>query len=396
MKVLWVKTELLHPLDKGGKIRTFNIVKHLARVSDLTYLCLQQSAEEDWARCELEKYVASVVTVPKRLVDKASLKHYRDVFVSLFGCAPYTVRKYADPCLADALCRLLEKESFDCIVCDFLAPSMNFNTEIRKRSVLFQHNVEAIIWQRHWQTQSNFLMKIVSFLEYRKLLSYEKRACLEFGKVLTVSQDDSAWFRQQYGLASSTTIPTGVDIEFFRPSAQASDPNVIVFTGSMDWLPNIDAVVWFCREILPLVKRVFPGVVFYAVGRRPVAEIVQLGEKNPSIIVTGDVDDIRPFLAQASVFVVPIRIGGGTRLKIFEAMAVGNPVVSTTIGAEGLPVVDGKDVLLADDPLFFSECIVRLLNDRTLAKLLGVAARRKVEENFSWKKVANNFLEAIR
>jgi glycosyltransferase involved in cell wall biosynthesis len=168
----------------------------------------------------------------------------------------------------------------------------------------------------------------------------------------------------------------------------------------MDWLPNEDAIQYFTREIMPLVKERVPDVTLTVVGRNPYASLVELSKRDPSIIVTGRVEDVRPYMDGAAAYVVPIRVGGGTRLKIYEAMAMEQPIVSTTIGAEGLPVRDGAHLLLADTPQEFAAAVVRVLTDKHLAGALGAGAARLVREEFGWERVAASFaeicLEAVR
>jgi polysaccharide biosynthesis protein PslH len=188
--------------------------------------------------------------------------------------------------------------------------------------------------------------------------------------------------------AKVTTIPTGVDLSFFQPAAAPPATASLVFTGDMSWLPNEDALLYFCAEILPIVQRQIPDLVVWVVGRKPTKKVQSLAE-NPAVRVTGFVDDIRPYVHQAAAYIVPLRIGGGTRIKIFEAMAMGMPVISTTVGAEGLPVQHGENVLLADDPAAFAEQTVRLLSDAALRRRLGAAARELVQGRYSWSAVTN-------
>jgi glycosyltransferase involved in cell wall biosynthesis len=179
-------------------------------------------------------------------------------------------------------------------------------------------------------------------------------------------------------------------MEYFSPGTKSNRAN-IVFTGSMDWLPNDDAIQWFTSEVLPLVRGSVPDISLTIVGRNPSASLRAICDRDPAVVVTGRVPDVRPYMDDASVYVVPIRIGGGTRLKIYEAMAMELPVVSTTVGAEGLPVEDGREILLRDDAGSFAEAIVKLLNDPAAARKLGSQAANSVRENYGWAKVADDF-----
>jgi glycosyltransferase involved in cell wall biosynthesis len=182
-------------------------------------------------------------------------------------------------------------------------------------------------------------------------------------------------------------VPTGVDVEFFQPPQGARTQRSLVFLGSMDWMPNIDGICWFAETVWPLVKKNFPDATLAIVGRKPVEKVKQLAAREPSITVTGTVDDVRPHLAQAQAMVVPLRVGGGTRIKIFEAMATSIPVVSTRIGAEGLPVRHGESILLADEPAAFAEQIAVLFRQPELGIRLGQAALELVRRHYTWDAV---------
>jgi glycosyltransferase involved in cell wall biosynthesis len=286
--------------------------------------------------------------------------------------------------------------AFDVVVCDFLQPSVNVPEHLPCATVLFQHNVEAMIWKRHYEVQANPVKKIYLYGQWRKSHAYERAACRRFDTVIAVSREDRETMEREYGLKSVADVPTGVDTDFFRPLAHDAikrEPHSLVFTGSMDWLPNEDAIQYFTKQIMPLVRQSVPDVTLTVVGRNPYARLVELGQRDASVIVTGRVEDVRPYMERAAAYVVPIRIGGGTRLKIYEAMAMEKPIISTTIGAEGLPVGDGTNLLLADTPEAFAGAIVRVLQDETFARQLGARGAAMVRERFGWDKVATSFAE---
>ena len=233
---------------------------------------------------------------------------------------------------------------------------------------MFTHNVEAEIWRRHSETRTGLARRLYR-RQHLRMLRYERRALEQFDGVLVVSDADRKTFARLYPGAirpDMHIVSTGVDTEFFSPAPAESSGRGLVFTGSMDWLPNEDAVSYFCREILPRIRTDEPEATFTVVGRAPTPAVRRLAAEH-RITVTGRVDDVRPYVSDAAVYVVPLRIGGGTRLKIFEAMAMGKAVVSTTVGAEGLPVENGEHLLLADEPHVFARSVVRLLRDRRSA-----------------------------
>jgi glycosyltransferase involved in cell wall biosynthesis len=258
--------------------------------------------------------------------------------------------------------------------------------------ILFQHNVESVIFERHYRERKLGPGKAYLYLQWRKLLAYEGQAAHWFDHNIMVSDEDVATMDKLYGAKNCSSIPTGVDGDFYKPTGQEGPGHDLVFTGSMDWLPNVDGITWFAREILPLLRKELP-VKVWVVGRKPAPEVKALADKNADIEVTGTVDDVRPYMGRARVYIVPLRIGGGTRMKIFEAMAMALPVVSTRIGAEGLPLTDGKDIALADEPADFAARILQLLRNQEQRRALGAAGRTLVTEKFSHEGVARRFTE---
>ena len=229
------------------------------------------------------------------------------------------------------------------------------------------------------------------------MLRYEHFCLQNAHHVLAVSENDKNAFARSIDRNRITVIPTGVDTEYFRPvEGDGEQPHELVFTGAMDWLANVDAILYFARDILPLIRRQIPHVTITVAGRLPSPRLLVLAHADKHIRITGSVDDIRPYIAKASVYVVPLRIGGGTRLKIFEAMAMGKATVSTTIGAEGLPVTHGKEILIADSPESFAHAVVSLLCQPEQRRQLGLSARRLVELKYSWSIVSDLFDEVLR
>jgi sugar transferase (PEP-CTERM/EpsH1 system associated) len=394
LRILWLKTELLHPVDKGGKIRTYNMLKHLKREHHVTYLTLDDGTAPTSAVPDATEYCHELIRVPHRTRPKFSLGFYGELLTNLFSPLPYFMKKYHSPAMQKTIEAALAKEEFDVLVCDFLQPSSNVPENIRVPTVLFQHNVESMIWKRHYEIQKNPLKKAYLYNQWRKTWNYEKSACRRFDLVVAVSAADEEQMRNEFNLKRAEAVPTGVDVDYFRPrNTEAQDTNNIVFTGSMDWLPNEDAMQFFISEVLPLIKAKNPNATFTIVGRNPYPSLIELGQRDPSVVVTGRVDDVRPYLERASVYVVPIRIGGGTRLKIYEAMAMEKPVVSTTVGAEGLPVRDGEELLLADTPEHFAEAVSELLTSPHAGRALGVRAAAAVRQQFGWEQVASRFAQ---
>ncbi len=239
------------------------------------------------------------------------------------------------------------------------------------------------------------MWKLLSWREWQTMSNAERKYLRTADHVLAVSQTDRDFFCGTVAADKLTVIPTGVDIEYFQPFGDEEE-NTLVFTGSMDWLPNEDGIFYFVQEVLPKIVQEISTVKLQVVGRKPSPRLQTLATEHPNQVhLTGWVDDIRPYLGRSAVCIVPLRIGSGTRLKIFEAMAMGKAVVSTTIGAEGLPVRHGAELLLADSPEEFAQSVMMLLRDAAARRNLGYAARELVQSKYSWASVAHEFAMAL-
>ncbi len=413
MHILWLKSDLLLPLDKGGRLRTWHLMRHLARRHDITYMSFAPPPSdvpapdgEAGPAPSMREVANEVITIPRFDPAKRSLLFYMDAARYLADPLPYAVAKYRSAAYKSTLASLLRERSFDLIVCDFLVPAVNLPKTLPCPAVIFTHNVEAEIWRRHAETKSSVPVRWLYRLQHRRMLRFEDDSLKRFDGILAVSDADRDTIARLYPDAAAKPmwiVRTGVDTEYFAPSTRENLSNPanlsnleprLVFTGSMDWLPNEDAMKYFCADVLPLIRREEPRVSLSIVGRAPTPAVRALA--GDGIEVTGTVDDVRPYMEKAAVYVVPLRIGGGTRLKIFEAMAMGKAVVSTTVGAEGLPVVDGEHAVIADGPQAFASAVLTLLRDGARRTTLESAARSLVVDHYDWSAVAGELEEALR
>jgi glycosyltransferase involved in cell wall biosynthesis len=273
-------------------------------------------------------------------------------------------------------------------VCDFLSASLNFPANPQVPCVLFQHNVESVLWARQAREERHTVKRVVYKIEAAKMARYEARTVERFARVIAVSEADRQAMASMTDPERIAVVPTGVDTRRYTPSAQPPRDGLVLFLGSMDWEPNIDGVDYFCREIWPAVQDAVPQARFRVVGRNPAASVRRLASE--SVEITGTVPSVLEHLHEASVVVVPLRIGGGTRLKIYEAMAAGKAVVSTTIGAEGLDVHHGQNILIADDPGAFARSVVDLLRDGQARRRMQDAAVALAALN-DWQQVSTAF-----
>jgi polysaccharide biosynthesis protein PslH len=389
---MMLRVRLLHPLNTGGKIRTANLIEELSKENDVTLVTYRYPEDTDDDVEQTAKICKHLISVPYHETPKHSLKFYLELGRNLFESLPYVVSKYASREMARTVAGLYRAQQPDLVICDFLQSCEGLRLVKHAPFVLFQHNVEAAIFEQLAKRAPSLLTRSYLKLQAGRMRSYEKAQCRKAQRIIAVSDVDRLSFQNDYGATRCDVVPTGVDTRFFTPADSTFRVNNLVFTGSMDWLANQDAMQWFVRDIFPLIRQEIPNVVFSIVGRNPPPEIQKLGQL-PGIHVTGTVNDIRPFVRSSKVFVVPLRIGSGTRLKLLEAMAMGKAVVSTTIGAEGLPVEHDRNIILADDARRFADEVVSLLRESAKREHLETQARSMVERNHSWAKVGRVFNE---
>jgi glycosyltransferase involved in cell wall biosynthesis len=286
---------------------------------------------------------------------------------------------------------LLATSDFDRLVCDFLFPAPNIPS--LSQALLFQHNVETTIWDRHLENAHSAPARAFFRIQRNRMARYEGEACRQSAHVVAVSGQDAQRFRTMFQIERVSEVPTGVDVPSFTPPKGQNIEHKadLVFVGSMDWLPNIDGCNYFVRDILPLIRQKRPDCTLGIVGRSPGSGILEMARADPKILVSGTVPDIRPYFWGSSVSIVPLRIGGGTRLKIFEAMAAKAPIVSTTIGAEGLPVGHGQNLFIADTPESFAKHCLELLDSEATRQHIAQNAFEMVASRFSWEHAARVF-----
>jgi glycosyltransferase involved in cell wall biosynthesis len=394
MKILWVKNDFLHPTNRGGQIRSLETLKRLHRNHEIHYVAYDDPLHpEGFARAG--EYSSNAYPVTQPVPRRGSARFFVQLIRNLTSSLPLAVARYSSKAMTNQIRTLLSESKFDRIVCDFLSVSPNIPD--LARAVLFEHNVETVIWRRHAEHASDPIRKAYFGLQAHRMFQTERDACRTAAHVIAVSENDAAQIKHLFGVESVSAVPTGVDVEYFRNPHQDGSPDYdLVFTGAMDWMPNVDGARFFVREVLPLIRAERPDCTFCLAGRSPVQELRELPSKDRLITVTGTVPDIRPYLWNSSVSVVPLRIGGGTRLKIYESMAAGVPVVSTSVGAEGLSVEHERNILLSSDASAFAASCLQLLNNRALANRQAAQALELVSTSFSWTTVADAFEEILR
>jgi len=389
MNLIWVKVGGLWPVTTGGRLRSFHILSELSRRHRVTLLTTHGPADDpDGLAAALP--ACGVVSVPWALAKRGSVRFGLALGASWLSALPVDLYRSRVPTLGRHVARRLARGGVDVVVADFLAATPNVPLGGAVPAVLFAHNVEHMIWRRLRDIEHRPWRRALLELEWRKLRRAEARACARARLTLAVSEADRDRLAACAPGARVSAIPTGVDVDYFAPNGIAEAAGHLVFTGSMDWYPNEDGVLHFVEAILPGIRRELPGTALTVVGRNPSPRL-RAAAARAGVRVTGLVEDVRPFVAEAAVYVVPLRVGGGTRLKIFEALAMAKPVVSTSVGAEGLPLVSGEHFVRADAPADFAGAVVSLLRDPARRRVLGDAGRRLVGERYAWPRVAREF-----
>ena len=384
MRILFLSPTLPFPLTDGGRIRVFNLLKQIALKNDVTLLALETqptdkdnivNVEQLGVKVHLVQYAATLPAL--------SAKTF---FSALFKRQPITVARYDVPVYREKFRELLTTETFD-IVHYEMFHTAQFHTETDLPGVLSLQNVDSAIWQR-LQRETESLFYISAYWSQKRAFQrYERVLSPKFDVVTCTSEVDAAVFEDFCAEGTVKVIPNGVDVTHFTPDHASEDAAHLIYIGSMDWYPNEDAVSFFAEEILPQIQKNVPDVKFTIVGGNPSERVQRLTDME-GVVVTGRVPEIKPYFAEATVFVVPLRIGSGTRLKILEALAMGKAVVSTSVGAEGLALRDGEEILLADEPDTFADAVTRLLTDRDLRQKIGANGRVRVEQDYDWHSIA--------
>ena len=389
--LLFVSTRFLFPVDSGGKIRTTQVLRGLKGGKFRVVLVSPATAEQcNQFRAEIEQVCDEFHSWPEPT--RGALFHYSRMRF-LASSLPIPVRTDRHPAGVSKVAELLANDPLVAVF-DFAHAGVLAPTHIRCPSVMFTHNVEAEIFKRHVEVSGNPLLRMIWRNQYRKMLAFEKRSLQKFDVVVAVAERDSVLFLNDYSINQLHVIPTGVDLDFFEYRAPTRNRDV-VFCGSMDWMANQEGVRYFMDEIWTEVAKVVPDAKMTVVGRAAPDGLVQEAKRRKlRWEFTGFVEDVRPYVQGSGVSVIPLRVGGGTRLKAFEAMAMGSPIVSTSIGMEGLPVVPGKHFVLADESPNFASAIVELLMDDQRRVAIARESRTFVEQNFSYEVAARSFEDA--
>jgi len=382
MNLLFLSFAFPLPANNGHKMRTWSILEALAAEGhNVTLLTFSQPGEANGHGVALRKICREIEIAPLVLNSLSSTTNYQDRLAGLFIAQPYAVRRFASSKMQARIAHLLARGSFDAILCDTVYGAVNLPAT-QVPVILNSHNVEHFILQRYVALEPNPAKRLYAWSEMRKLRKWEKDTCRRATMAMACSENDRELLISLCPGLRVTVVPNVVDIDGFVPQREDIS-STILFQGAMDWFPNRDAVSFFVTRMLPVPMQSVPHIRFVVAGRNPSPAFVSKFAGVSEIEFTGTVADMRAEIAKAAVCVVPLRIGSGTRLKILEAAAMAKPIVSTRVGAEGLEFVDGEEIVIADEPAEFARAISDLLADPVRRRTMGLAARRRVEMQYS-------------
>lgn len=394
MKILFLTPQLPYPPQKGTALRNWGLISGLSTQHQIAVLSFVDPGQTDEI-ADLLREACCVKTV------EPPARTLRDRLGDMLTTRqPDMALRLESDSYGRHLAEWLAREPFDVVQIEGieLAPYLDVIDEAwptseradRPLVVFDDHNCEYLLQERTFLTDlyspTRWPAAAYSFVQWRRLRRYEAQVCRRADRVLAVSQADARALRTLVPGLDVTVVPNGIDTRVYQPATVGPEAasRSIVFTGTMDFRPNVDAVLWFAKEVWPLIRVEVSDVSFYVVGQRPHRRLDALRE-DQGVTLTGWVEDVRPYIADAAVYVAPLRMGGGTRLKLLEAMAMGKPVVATSLGAEGYPITDGRELILADSPAAFAQAVVSLLNSPARRVELGQTARAFVERRYDWR-----------
>ena len=404
-RVLLLTPQLPYPPRQGTSIRNYHLLTHLAQHARVTLVTFLEDGQPAPERTPLASLVQAVHVhpAPRRTLGQR-------LRALLTDPRPDLALRLHSPDMHRTMAHLARDEGVDVLLVEGLEMAPYMETYVRHRTpgprprlIFDAHNAEYVLQRRAFETDVRRPWRWhaagYSLIQWFKLRAYEKRIARHVDALVTVSPVDRENLRRLRVSTPIHVVPNGVDVSYYAnytppPDFTLAPPPTVLFTGKMDYRPNVDAVHWFVNKVWPRVRRARPRAHFYIVGRSPHPRVQELGHI-PGVVVTGEVEDVRPYLHAAPVYVVPLRVGGGTRLKLLEAMAARRPIVSTTLGAEGYPVEGGKHLLLADTPRAFGDAILRLLEDKGERERLGERALAFVRERYDWSRIAPDFVRIV-
>ena len=399
MKILFLTPYVPYPLNNGGLIRVYHLLVNLAREHEVTAICMEPDNDAQAKGIDiLKQHGADIHTVPVANNQKKEFKRLYQL-LSLVSSKPYQYKQYHSKAMQTEISRHLKNGDYDLLMVEFSQMGY-YKLDTDVPSFVDQHNVEYEIMHRTFQTEKNPLRKLLAYSEWKKYHTQEIENCDKFSACLTSSKRDAEILQQRSPSMNCHVIPNGVDSTFFAPKSNDTDKsqinkNMVLFTGTISYYPNTEGILWFYQSIWPIIKNKNPDAVFCIAGKSPPPEVQKLAQLDTSVQVTGMVDDMRDYYNMASVVVVPLRVGGGTRLKILEGMSMAKAIVSTSVGAEGIEHSNDENILLRDSPEEFADAVVSLMKNDDARLKIEQGGRKLVESKYDWQAVGSKLCKVF-
>ena len=390
MKVLFISTKGPLPTNDGHCLRTYNLLRQVSKKHEI-YLLSFVKYPEEYDHIDELKGLCKHIEYFSLKENHSSSRNVLSLALNVFSHKPFVAQKYDTHEMRDSIKNILSREKIDLIHLDMLPLYCYHDLFSGIPTFLNQHNIESALLLRQVEAESNIFRKYFFSIQQQRLEKFEKKALAGVSRVAVCSEQDRLLVKKYAPSANVRVIPNGVDLDLFQPSgAFDEDPDTLVFVGGLNWYPNRDGMEWFDRDILPEIIKLKPSIKVHLVGRSE-----KINWAHPDCFVEhGFVDDIRPYLERAAVFIVPLRVGGGTRLKILDAMGMGKAIVSTSIGAEGLGTEHGTELLLADATTSFAKDVITLLNDYKYRHQLSQNARKFVLSSYGWDAIGQSLSQS--
>lgn len=392
MKILFISYDFPYPPSGGSISRDYNLIKQLSKTNELYWINRTiRGRVKDEYKLEMKKYFKEMKIFEKEFDHNA---------VNFLKCMlkgkPYILKRFESEEMKSTVKEMTERIQFDLILCDHIYLAQIIPDEISGKIPVIPNNEDCgFTYYKRMSENSGLIRKLYAGIEWKNLLKYEIDILKKYNVYVTTSEKEKQLLSEHYDKANVFVLDNGVDTEYFYPNGRFKNENpVLVFTAWFGYHPNTDAAVYFVKNIFPIIKKEIPGTKFYIVGKEP-PERVKMLESTEGVTVTGYVDDVRTYLSMADVSVIPLRIGGGTRIKILESMAMKVPVVSTELGAEGLDVEDNKNIMIASDENEFAEKVLTLIRDKKMSEFISVNGKKLIDEKYDWNKLGkkmNDFL----
>ncbi len=390
MHIAILDEELPYPMTSGKRIRTLNLLRRLAHRHRLTFLC-HRNADADEAQTASKHFREigiETIVVDRAVPPKSGIRFAARLGGNLLSSLPYSVATHASPQLAQAVRDFAAKNSVDLWHCEWTPYAQTMKSLPGVPWLIMAHNVESLIWQRMAETERRPAHRWYIRRQWHKYERFERWAYSSATTCIAVTADDACLMRERFGARDVDVVDNGVDTRYFAPSDQPRDPKCLLFLGSLDWRPNLDAVSVMLDSIFPEVRATEPQAKLLIVGRNPPKWLIDRA-RQPGVELHASVPDVRPFIARAGILAVPLRIGGGSRLKILEALASGLPVVSTRIGAEGLILDSGRHIEIVDGSETMAEALISAIRQPDKVRTQAEAGRLHVLQHYDWDSLAS-------